>query len=224
MCICFSMRRYNILIFILFVIFITSIGKVYAIINDYSLLGKIFYIDAGHGGIDSGAVYQNVYEKDINLILAKLMECELIKRGAIVYLTRDDDYDLSTTKNNRKRSDLKNRAKLINDSLCDMYISIHLNYFSGSRWNGMQVFYNDKNKANESIAKSITEYLKNVNINVREYKKSNYYYMYNLINKPGILIEMGFLSNPNDRYILTKEKYQKILVKNVVDAIEIYYN
>lgn len=218
------MRKYNIFIFILFIIFITSIDRVYAIINSYSLFGKIIYLDAGHGGVDSGAIYQDIYEKDINLVLVKLMKDELIKRGAVVYLTRDNDYDLSTTKTNRKRSDLENRAKLINNSLCDMYISIHLNYFNSSKWSGMQIFYNDKNKLNEDIARSITNYLKEKDINIRDYKKSNDYYMYKLINKPGILIEMGFLSNPNDRYILTKNKYQIVLVKNIVDAIERYYN
>jgi len=164
-----------------------------------------------------------VLEKDINLILAKKIQKELVERGSIVYLTREDDYDLSETTNGRKRSDLANRAQLINESNCDMYISIHLNYISSSKWHGLQIFYNNKHDQNQIIAQLMTEYLKENISSVRDYKYSNNYYMYRLINKPGILIELGFLSNPNDRYRLTREKYQNELVNNVVNAIEMYF-
>jgi len=204
-------------------IMIFSISQVYAIMFGYSLMGKVFYIDAGHGGIDSGAVYGNLLEKDINLILAKKIESELSMRGAIVYQTRNDDSDLAITTNGRKRSDLANRARLINSSESDMYISIHLNYISSSKWKGLQIFYNNKNSENEIIAKTMTEFLKENMANVRDYKYSNDFYMYQLISRPGILIEMGFLSNADDRYRLTRDKYQDELVNNVVNAIERYF-
>ena len=201
---------------------IISLSKVYAIINSYTLLGKSIYIDPGHGGRDSGTTYKNIYEKDINLIMSKKIEQYLISKGATVYLTREEDIDLSTTTKNKKRSDLTNRAKLINQSNADMYISIHLNYISNSKWQGLQIFYNNKNEENELIANSLTSYLKQTSSNIRDPKKENIYYMYKQIKTPGVLIELGFLSNPNDRYRLTREEYQDKLAISLSDAIENY--
>ena len=103
-----------------------------------------------------------------------------------------------------------------------MYISIHLNYIGNSKWKGLQIFYNDKNQENINIATHITNSLKEISANIRESKKENKYYMYKQIKKPGVLIELGFLSNPNDRYRLTREEYQDKLTETISDAIEKY--
>ena len=216
------MNKLKIIIISIFVS-ILSISKVYAQILDYTLLGKTIYIDPGHGGIDSGTTYKNIYEKDINLIMSKKIEKYLISKGATVYLTRETDKDLSTTTVNRKRNDLTNRAKLINNTNPDMYISIHLNYISNSKWQGLQIFYNNKNKENENIANKLTTYLKEYTSNIREPKKENIYYMYKQIKVPGVLIELGFLSNPNDRYRLTREEYQDKLAQYISNSIEKYF-
>lgn len=216
------MNKYKLIIIIFLFITIFSISKVYANIFNYTLLGKTIYIDPGHGGIDSGTTYKNIYEKDINLKMCKLIEKFLVAKGATVYLTRETDKDLSTTTVNRKRNDLTNRAYLINKSKSDMYISIHLNYISNSKWQGLQIFYNNKNKENINIANKLTSYLKEYSSNIREPKQENKYYMYKQIAIPGVLIELGFLSNPNDRYRLTKEEYQEKLAKNIADSIEKY--
>ena len=216
------MNKFKLMIFICKFLSIISLSKVYAVINSYTLLGKSVYIDPGHGGRDSGTTYKNIYEKDINLIMSKKIEQYLISKGATVYLTREEDIDLSTTTKNKKRSDLTNRAKLINQSNADMYISIHLNYISNSKWQGLQIFYNNKNEENELIANSLTSYLKQTSSNIRDPKKENIYYMYKQIKTPGVLIELGFLSNPNDRYRLTREEYQDKLAISVSDAIENY--
>ena len=217
------MNKFKLIMLICMFFSIISISKVYAIVNNYTLLGKTIYIDPGHGGRDSGATYKSIYEKDINLIISKKIEKYLTSKGATVYLTRENDTDLSTTTNNKKRSDLTNRAKLINNSNADMYISIHLNYISNSKWQGLQIFYNNKNKENEIIATNLTTYLKETSSNIREPKKENIYYMYKQITIPGVLIELGFLSNPNDRYRLTKEEYQEKLSISIANSIEKYF-
>ena len=217
------MNKFKLIMIISIFISILSISKVYAQILDYTLLGKTIYIDPGHGGIDSGTTYKNIYEKDINLIMAKKIEKYLVSKGATVYLTRETDKDLSKTTINRKRNDLTNRAKLINNTNPDMYISIHLNYISNSKWQGLQIFYNNKNKENENIANKLTAYLKEYTSNIREPKKENIYYMYKQIKVPGVLIELGFLSNPNDRYRLTREEYQDKLAQNISNSIEKYF-
>ena len=98
-------------------------------------------------------MYKNVLEKDINLAISKRLEEELSSLGAIVYQTRYGDYDLSVTyASNRKRSDLSRRGNIINDSGCDLYLSIHLNAETSSTWRGAQVFYDNINEEKEKIA------------------------------------------------------------------------
>ena len=218
------MNKYKLIIIIGLFLSISIISRAYANVNNYSLLGKTIYIDPGHGGIDSGATYKDIYEKDINLVLSKKLSKVLTSLGATVYLTRETEKDLALSKTNRKRSDLINRAYLINKTKPDMYISIHLNYINNSKWKGLQIFYNDRNRENEIIASKLTEYLKEKTSNIREYKKNNTYYMYKNIEPPGVLIEVGFLSNPDDRYRLTHEEYQDKLISNIVYSIEKYFN
>lgn len=178
---------------------------------------------ARHGGVDNGAQKDQIVEKDLNLLLVKKLEKELTSKGAIVYLTRENDNDLSTTKINRKRNDLYNRAKKINDISPDMYISIHLNSTTSSNWKGLQVFYTNKNSNNQNIARSITDYLKKKLSNVRDIKEDNTYYMYKHIKSPGILIEAGFISNPNENYLLRQEWYQDKLIRLMAEAIDNYF-
>lgn len=217
------MKWYKYLIIICFFVFSFSISKVYASINDFPLLGKVIYLDAGHGGIDAGAIVNNLLEKEINLIIVKKLESALVAKGAVVYLTRDGDYDLASSNVGRKRSDLYNRAKLINESDADMYISIHLNSTTSSKWRGLQVFYNSVNSENKVIAEVMDSVFRSNLSNVREVKKENSYYMYQRIKIPGILIEAGFISNPSDNYILRSDDYQEKLVNNMVNGIIKYY-
>ena len=143
-----------------FFVFVSFLSKVNAFINGYELLGKVIFLDAGHGGVDAGSSYNDILEKDINLQIVKKLKRELISRGATVYLTRDSDKDLSVTKVGRKKNDLTNRAILINKSKADMYLSIHQNFIIGDKWRGIQIFYNDRVKENEVIAKTLTNALK----------------------------------------------------------------
>ncbi len=217
------MNKYKLLMIICFFFLTLFLPRVTATINGYTLMGKIICLDSGHGGVDIGAQSKYIIEKDLNLVLAKKLEKELISRGAIVYQTREDDYDLSTTNINRKRSDLYNRAKYINNIKPDMYISVHLNSTTSTNWRGLQVFYTNQNKNNKLLAESITNYLKQYLNNIREEKEDNTYYMYKHIKYPGILIEAGFISNPNDNYILRQTAYQDKLITMIANAIENYY-
>lgn len=218
------MRQYKTLIICLFFISIFCFSKANALIKDYTLLGKIIYIDPGHGGVDAGAISNTILEKDINLLLSKKLESTLTSKGAIVYLTRDGDYDLSKSTINRKRNDLYNRVKLINNSKADIYISIHLNSSTSNKWSGIQLFYSNIIKENKILAETITNTLKQNMKNIRDVKKENNYYMYSKIKIPGILIEAGFISNPNDNYKIRQNTYQDTLINNIALGIEKYFN
>lgn len=217
------MNKYKLLIILCFFLFTLCLPRVTATIKALNLLGKVIVLDAGHGGPDQGASSGQIIEKDLNLILVKKLEKELTSRGAIVYLTRENDDDLSTTTVNRKRNDLYNRAKYINDISPNMYISLHLNSTTSPSWRGLQIFYTTQNKENKEIASTITDYLNQHSSNIREIKKDNTYYMYKFIKTPGVLIEAGFISNPSDNYLLRQEDYQNKLIALITDAIEKYY-
>ena len=216
--------KYKTLILVMFFLCTITISKVNAKINNYSLLGKCIYIDPGHGGADSGAISNKFLEKDMNLELSQKLAVELTKRGAMAFLTRDGDYDLSKSTINRKRNDLYQRSKLINNSNCNLYISIHLNSSPSNKWSGIQTFYSSVNKENKKIAQIITSNLnKNFN-NIRDYKKENNYYMYPKIKVPGILIEAGFISNSRDNYNIRQPKFQDKLITSIANGIAQYLN
>lgn len=219
------MNKYKITLLIVFLIILFSVNKANAYVNDFPLLGKVIYLDAGHGGKDPGAIYDDVYEKEISLSIVKKLELELEKHGAIVLLTRDGDYDLAEVNaKKRKQSDLTKRANLINDSKCDMYISIHLNAYSSTKWNGLQIFYDDVNPNNKVLAEVMNDTLKSNLKNIRDIKKENGYFMYHQIKVVGILIESGFITNANDRYKLRDSDYQTKLARNIAFGVVNYFN
>ena len=218
------MSKKKILIVALFLFLISGIGYVRANQNDMPLLGKVIYLDAGHGGLDPGAMYKNVMEKDINLAISKRLEEELSSLGAIVYQTRYGDYDLSVTyASNRKRSDLSRRGNIINDSGCDLYLSIHLNAETSSTWRGAQVFYDNINEENEKIAKIMQEEFKKKLYTKRKVKKVGDLYLSRWVERPGVLLELGFLSNPNDRYLLKSKTYQEKLCNVITNGVLTYF-
>lgn len=218
------MKKYKILILIMFFLSIFVFEKVNASFKDLPLLGKIIYLDAGHGGKDCGAISGNIMEKNLNLSIVKKLANKLGEKGAIVLLTRDTDKDLASKyASNRKRSDLTNRAMLINKSKANLYISIHMNSTTNSSWRGLQIFYNSKNKENLNFAKIMNDTIKKKMSIVREIKKENNYYMYKQIRTTGILIEAGFLSNPSDLYLLKQDKYQEKLSSIITEGVVNYY-
>ncbi len=212
------MLKYKMHILFLFIVTLCTFTFVSA--EEPILKNKTIYIDPGHGGRDPGAIYKDIKESDINLQISKYLQRELENNGAKVYLTRIGDYDLSENNaRNHKKNDLTARARLINESNCDMYLSIHLNSDPSPTWNGMQIFYTDNNEKNKEIAETIKEQLKLK----RKTKELKDMYLFEKINQPGILIEAGFISNPNDRYKLKQPNYQQELSKNITNGIIEYF-
>lgn len=218
------MKKFYSIFLLIIVICTFSFAKANVKKSDLELIGKVIYIDPGHGGLDPGTIYKNIYEKDINLKICKKLQTILEDEGAIVYLTRYGDYDLSKSyTGSRKKSDLNNRAKIINESKADLYISIHLNSISSSTWSGAQVFYDDVNKKNYDLALLMQEQLKTDLKTTREVKEISTMLMNRKIIIPGLLIEVGFLSNPNDRYLLQKSDYQYKIVESIKKGIIKYF-
>lgn len=217
------MFKYKLFVLILIITGIFCFKTIYADNNELSLIGKVIYIDPGHGGVDPGALYKNVYEADINLDISKKVSDILTSRGGVVYLTRDGNYDLSLPGvSARKRSDLSRRANIINDSMCDIYVSIHLNAESTGIWSGAQVFYDDINPQNKLIAEIMQQRLSKDLKTDRKYKEIKDMYLHKRVKRPGVLVEVGFISNASERYLLMKDSYRQKAALSIANGIEEY--
>lgn len=172
---------------------------------------KTIVIDPGHGGIDGGANKGSAIEKEIALNVSKKLASYIEQSGNIAIMTRDGDYDLaSKDAPNRKREDLRNRLNIINDKSTDMYISIHLNSIPSEKWRGAQVFYQKGDEESKVLAEEIQNSLKEVLKNTeREYRADNRIYLLKNAENNGVLIEIGFLSNDEERQLLQNKKYQE---------------
>ncbi|MBV7274672.1 N-acetylmuramoyl-L-alanine amidase CwlD [Clostridium thailandense] len=188
-------------------------------------------VDPGHGGIDGGAVSPSgVMEKDINLKISLKLKDKLKNDGYNVILTREEDKGLYTDDGKirkKKVEDLNNRCKMKNDSECDMFVSIHLNMFTESKYSGAQVWYS-RNKDSERFAGILQSNLKrdlDPNNNRKEKPALDSYKVLRCNdNMPSVLIECGFLSNYNEEQKLKSEEYQNKIVESVENSIKNYYN
>ncbi|GAA0323628.1 N-acetylmuramoyl-L-alanine amidase CwlD [Bacillus carboniphilus] len=193
------------------------------------LTGKIIYLDPGHGGVDPGASKENVIEKDVALNIAFKLRDFLQQQGALVLMTREADIDLAdaNTKgySRRKSEDLHKRLKLINDSEADLFLSIHLNAIPSSRWSGAQTFYGPRYKESEEAAKYIQgELTRNLENTTRQAKEINNVFLMKHAEKPGVLVEVGFLSNSVERGNLQNEAYQEMLAASIYKGVLRYFS
>jgi N-acetylmuramoyl-L-alanine amidase len=193
------------------------------------LTGKVIYLDPGHGGPDGGAVGNNTLEKDISLSITLLLRDYLQEQGALVLLTREEDVDLADEDTSgysrRKAEDLKKRAKLINESEADLFLSIHLNAIPSARWSGAQTFYNGRFIENEEVAKYIQDELRrNLENTERVAKPIDGVYLLKNSEKPGALVEVGFLSNPQEEKLLNSEQYQEKVAASIYNGILRYFS
>lgn len=168
-------------------------------------------IDAGHGGVDGGAVScTGVEESMINLEIALRLNDLMHLLGIQTYMIRTEDISIYTygeTIAAKKVSDLKNRVRIINETSNGVLISIHQNYFEDSRYSGAQVFYKD----DPTLAKQLqTTFVKTLNPGSnRKVKKANEVFLMQNVNCPAALIECGFLSNQAEEAKLNSDDYQK---------------
>ncbi len=181
--------------------------------TDYTI-----FIDAGHGGYDGGAKgrYGSV-EKEINLAIALNLANYLQQVGFEVHLSRDKDVDLVTSgSGSMKKRDLDNRIEMINNSDCDFFVSIHMNSMPDERWNGAQTFYYDRYDSSKVLAECIQKSLREVLQNTkREAKVIRNLYLFKMVDKPGVLVEAGFLSNIEEESLLKQEKYQDLVAFSI---------
>ena len=171
-------------------------------------------IDAGHGGVDGGATScTGVLESRFNLEIALKLNDLMHLIGIQTCMIRDTDCSIYTqgeTIAQKKISDLRERVRIVNSIEDCVLISIHQNHFSDSKYSGAQVFYPATTGSRE-LSSKLQDNIKNT-LNPdshRAIKKADGIYLMQHINCPGALIECGFLSNPQEEYMLRTQDYQQ---------------
>ena len=184
-------------------------------------------IDAGHGGVDGGAtsctgILESTYNLDIALRLNDLFH--LLGYDTKMIRTTDISvYTKGETIAQKKISDLKERVRITNDTENALLISIHQNMFSDSQYSGAQVFYSPT-EGSKLLAESLQlAFLQTINPGShRQAKKSGGIYLMEHIRCPGILVECGFLSNPEEAVLLASTQYQQNVCCVIATAVSSY--
>lgn len=194
-------------------------------------IDKIILIDPGHGGIDGGAKSKRgCQEKHINLSISLKLRDRLKNTGYEVVMTRDSDkglYGLTGSMRSKKNEDLNNRCKMKRDSNCDVFISIHQNFFEQSYYHGAQVWYS-KNQESEKLAHIIQENFKNdldkKNNRVEKPAENAYKVLRCHSDIPSVIVECGFLTNPQEEEKLRSEEYQNKIADSLAKSVKEYFD
>lgn len=184
---------------------------------------NLVVLDAGHGGRDPGKVgVGNIEEKDINLAIAKKIQKLLEKRDVEVIMTREKDESLAPEgSSSRQVEDIKKRVALIDEAAPALAVSIHQNSYPQAEVRGAQVFYYQHSKEGEEAAAILQEALLAADPdNTRKEKANDTYYLLRRTKAPTIIVECGFLSNPEEAALLADEKYQDQIAEAVCAGIE----
>ncbi|NGQ97220.1 N-acetylmuramoyl-L-alanine amidase CwlD [Brevibacillus sp. SYP-B805] len=194
------------------------------------LAGTVIAIDAGHGGIDGGAVSADgeVLEKEVTLAISMYLRDFLQQAGAFVVMTREEDKDLASPEVHqlkaRKSEDIRKRVKYVNDNAPDFLVSIHLNAFPSPRWFGAQTFYYPAYKESGELASLIQDEIKRVLENTdRKPAITDDVFLIREVQCPAVLVEVGFLSNKAEAGQLRSASYQKAMANAIYQGILRHY-
>ncbi len=184
-------------------------------------------IDPGHGGEDGGcSSADGIVEKELNLSLSLMLADILRMSGAEVTLTRSEDillYDRNADYvGHKKQLDLKARLDIARSDPEAIFISIHMNSFPEAKWHGLQVWYSKNSPESSTLAESIRrltqEQLQPDNTRRIKAAGSNIYLL-DRATAPAVLVECGFLSNPDEAAELARLEYQKKLALIIAQAV-----
>ncbi len=183
-------------------------------------------IDAGHGGRDGGAIGSatGVTESELNLMYAKKLAKLCEDFGIKAVLTRSDMNGLyDENAQNKKKSEMEKRKSIINGCGADIMVSIHMNSFPLSSSEGAQIFYAKGSENGFNLAKSVQTSVCQSFKSARDYVSVGDYYVINTAKMPAILVECGFLSNPNEERLLKSNDYCEKFCYSILAGVISYF-
>ncbi|MBR1984708.1 MAG: N-acetylmuramoyl-L-alanine amidase [Clostridia bacterium] len=226
-------RKKHIVLFAIFSICIVVLGLVISTIVNLKTVNirpeanYTVVIDAGHGGIDGGSVGKvtKVTESSLNLAFAKNLQQQLKEMNISSVLTREDENGLyDSSAKNLKRSDMKKRQDIITSFQPKIVVSLHMNSFPLTSSRGAQTFYKKGNEQGKILADNIQKQLSAMVENTGVSGKVGDYYIVNCTDIPSVLIECGFLSNPEEEFLLQDKNYQNKLCYKIMCGIISFLN
>ncbi len=191
---------------------------------------RVIVIDPGHGGFDGGASGNGVEEKEVNLSVAHKLREYIEQGGGIAVMTRREDTSTAeehTAGFAAKKSDLVARKALPEEADADIFVSIHMNKFPQTQYKGAQVFYGDSPAESKKLGEKMQETLKEVlqDGNQRMAKKTDgSIFILKDTKVPSVIVECGFLSNPEEAKLLTQEDYRQKLAWGIYLSMVRYFN
>ncbi len=190
----------------------------------------VVVIDPGHGGFDAGASANGVVEKELNLAVALYLKQYIEQSGGIAVLTRNEDVSTADPEKSgisAKKSDLLARKALPASVGADVFVSIHGNKFPQTQYRGAQVFYSespeDGKRLGEKIQQGLVEILQDGNVRKAKKIDGGVFILKNT-SVPSVVVECGFLSNPQEAELLKQEEYHKKLAWGIYLGLTRYFN
>ena len=188
----------------------------------------LILVDAGHGGSDPGMIgVGGLEEKGINLSISLLLRDTLEKSGYSVIMTREEDkglYDSSAA--NKKAQDMQRRIAMIREYMPVLSVSIHQNSYHDAGVHGPQVFYYESSVEGKKLAEAVQSNLNDL-LEVdrpREVKGNTSYYLLKRSSGTLVIVECGFLTNPEEAQKLQTKVYQEKVAAAVSEGIRTYLN
>lgn len=194
------------------------------IVFSYGLSGRVIVIDPGHGGLDSGASRGDLVEKEITLQISKKLERMLSQAGAMVIMLRENESDLSGDEftgaiREHKQADMRKRVQMANQSGADLFVSIHTNAVPSPAWFGAQTFYKPGSPESKAVGKAVQQELKRILGNTNRNSSAGNYYILKNVEMPAVLVEVGFISNPEEGRLLANDAYQNRIAYAIMAGI-----
>ncbi len=215
-------------IFFVLVVILLSFGISHSVQGkNIPKTGLTIVLDPGHGGVDGGSVGVNtsVKESNLNLNIAIKTKNIIEKFGISCILTRKDENGLyKIFGRGYKQEDMNARREIIEKADADGVISIHQNSFSESGVRGINAYYADGSEAGETFARDVLSCLSGQVENVKTLPKVGDFYMVNCTTAPSILVECGYLSNPEDEALLITDAYQNKLAYAIACGVLKFFN
>lgn len=180
----------------------------------------IIAIDPGHGGSDPGAVGPaGTVEKEHTLAIALYARELLEKSGHQVILTRDTDQDVAFPEATAS-AELRTRVDIANQAYADIFISIHINAAASAEAHGTETWYY---LGGQAFAAFVQTALSKLGLADRGVKQANFYVLKHTV-MPAILVEIGFISNPQEEQLLATEEFRLNAAQTIVDGIWSWQN
>lgn len=187
---------------------------------------EVVLIDVGHGGIDGGTSFQKIVEKDINLNIALKVFMLLKSKGYHAVLNRSNDYALSDDNkwlhsSSRHLRDLAQRKELSRQIPTLLVVSLHVNWGKSPTKKGPLVLHQNEGRS-YLLADAIQQQLNPLYGTDRQIKLGKPFYILKYIQDPAVIVETGFLSNPEDRAMLTNPRQQLVIAESITAGIMDY--